>query len=372
MRAKGHATVGCLDDDDLPAAAYQQAFLNVFRAGYPINVLDLQQPLQTGTADFFNAALQLFKDHCGEDSVYVVSVLGGQSSYKSSILGALLGCQFSTGMGRCSRGIQASLHALTHHGEQDSKCDKQWVLVLDTEGTCGLEVAQHLAATGACGFHADVAYDNRIGMWAFGISHCVLFCAAGELHKTMQDQLQMCAYAMLVMEQVMPTNQLIFAVNVSLRNARALSVAHSGVQLAVDSAAKKYAVQHKTAHYFRIALLSDEQRCFQNEYSKCMAELKGKLISRPAHAKFTSLWEWAAQRSRFGEALLHHDFATSTRNLDAYFAYIELNDFDLTAAAVARSEDGAAGGASGCVPSRAERLAHERDRHPGHQRHHLG
>jgi hypothetical protein len=42
--------------------------------------------------------------------IIVVSVMGTQSSYKSTLLNTMYGSCFGTGSGRCTRGIQLSLH----------------------------------------------------------------------------------------------------------------------------------------------------------------------------------------------------------------------------------------------------------------------
>ena len=50
-----------------------------------------------------NVALDSFKSF--PQKVCVVSVLGPQSSGKSTLLNFLFGCSFTTSIGRCTRGV---------------------------------------------------------------------------------------------------------------------------------------------------------------------------------------------------------------------------------------------------------------------------
>ena len=61
-----------------------------------------------------------------------MSVLGPQSSGKSTLLNFLFGCKFGTGTGRCTKGIYANWINVSHP-------DYDMILVLDTEGLQGTE-----------------------------------------------------------------------------------------------------------------------------------------------------------------------------------------------------------------------------------------
>jgi pantothenate kinase-related protein Tda10 len=79
--------------------------------------------MQVGT---FRKAFQTINDNC-----LVISILGPQSSGKSTLLNFLFGCDFSVSEGRCTRGLYGTYFRLS--GEQGSG-NSSSILVIDTEG----------------------------------------------------------------------------------------------------------------------------------------------------------------------------------------------------------------------------------------------
>jgi ABC-type lipoprotein export system ATPase subunit len=70
-----------------------------------------------------------------EERVIVISVLGPQSSGKSTLLNFLFGCDFAVSEGRCTRGIYGTYFKFNKEKKAMKKfknCDG--VFVLDTEG----------------------------------------------------------------------------------------------------------------------------------------------------------------------------------------------------------------------------------------------
>jgi predicted GTPase len=61
------------------------------------------------------------------ERIFVISVLGPQSSGKSTLLNYLFGCQFFASVGRCTRGVYGSLVKVNHSFYK-------YLLILDTEG----------------------------------------------------------------------------------------------------------------------------------------------------------------------------------------------------------------------------------------------
>ena len=64
--------------------------------------------------------------------VFVLSVLGLQSTGKSTLMNTLFGVQFSVSAGRCTRG--AFMQLLPVHSSLQRKCKYQYFLIIDTEG----------------------------------------------------------------------------------------------------------------------------------------------------------------------------------------------------------------------------------------------
>ncbi|KAM4564748.1 interferon-induced very large GTPase 1-like [Fundulus diaphanus] len=68
----------------------------------------------------------------GDQKVFVLSVLGLQSSGKSTMLNAMFGLQFAVSAGRCTRGAFMQMVKISQEIRKDFKFD--YLLVVDTEG----------------------------------------------------------------------------------------------------------------------------------------------------------------------------------------------------------------------------------------------
>lgn len=106
--------------------------------------------------------------------LFVISVIGVQSSAKSTLLNYLFGCDFATSSGRCTRGLYATL--MDAPGRQ--------LLILDTEGLMSLEAA------------GGNVFDAQLALMAMACSHLVLINHKGELSRQLQDLLEVCLFAM--------------------------------------------------------------------------------------------------------------------------------------------------------------------------------
>ncbi|TRZ06201.1 hypothetical protein HGM15179_020906, partial [Zosterops borbonicus] len=98
--------------------------------GYPVELMDGDAsyvPLRWVGAIFDRLIKRL-----GDKRVFVLSVLGIQSTGKSTLLNAMFGLQFSVSAGRCTRGAFMQLIPVGQELQQDLGFD--FVLVVDTEG----------------------------------------------------------------------------------------------------------------------------------------------------------------------------------------------------------------------------------------------
>eukprot|EP00747_Dinoflagellata_sp_TGD_P009387 gnl/TRDRNA2_/TRDRNA2_118916_c0_seq1.p1 gnl/TRDRNA2_/TRDRNA2_118916_c0~~gnl/TRDRNA2_/TRDRNA2_118916_c0_seq1.p1 ORF type:complete len:1382 (-),score=311.68 gnl/TRDRNA2_/TRDRNA2_118916_c0_seq1:277-4380(-) len=123
-----------------------------------------------------NFLVEVLKDLGAQHNreLMVISVIGVQSSAKSTLLNYLFGCGFATSAGRCTRGLYCSL----------MECHDKTLLLLDTEGLMSLE------AQGG-----DV-FDAQLALMAMASSHMVLINHKGELSRQLQDLLEVCLFAM--------------------------------------------------------------------------------------------------------------------------------------------------------------------------------
>lgn len=102
--------------------------VHVLLEGYPIELMDGRS--NSVPLEWIKAVLAELKHVVGKSlSLKVISVLGVESSGKSTLLNIMFGCQFPIGSGRCTRGIYIYLLKVN-----PDKTNLDYVLVVDTEG----------------------------------------------------------------------------------------------------------------------------------------------------------------------------------------------------------------------------------------------
>ncbi|XP_046849934.1 interferon-induced very large GTPase 1-like [Xenia sp. Carnegie-2017] len=119
---------------DIPVNDYAGAAAKILLSGEPLELLDGNSsyiPMK-----WFNDVYEELEKRTNNASIYVISVLGIQSSGKSTMLNTMFGLQFPVSAGRCTRGAFASLVPLSHQLKCDSNFD--YVLIIDTEGLKGM------------------------------------------------------------------------------------------------------------------------------------------------------------------------------------------------------------------------------------------
>ncbi|KAG7326088.1 hypothetical protein KOW79_011013 [Hemibagrus wyckioides] len=126
----------------------------------------------------------------GDQRVFVLSVLGIQSSGKSTMLNAMFGLQFAVSAGRCTRGAFMQLVRVSEEMKDELKFD--YILVVDTEGLRALELA------GKSTQH----HDNELATFVVGLGNLTLINIFGENPAEMQDILQIVVQAFLRMKKV--------------------------------------------------------------------------------------------------------------------------------------------------------------------------
>ncbi|XP_065486514.1 interferon-induced very large GTPase 1-like [Caloenas nicobarica] len=157
-------------------------------SGYPIELMD-------GDASYVplrwvGAIFDRLIEKLGDKRVFVLSVLGIQSTGKSTLLNAMFGLQFNVSAGRCTRGAFMQLIKLDKVLQQDLGFD--YMLVVDTEGLRAIEVANK----------QSLNHNNELATFVIGIGNMTLINIFGENPSEMQDVLQIAVQAFLRMKQV--------------------------------------------------------------------------------------------------------------------------------------------------------------------------
>ncbi|XP_043337807.1 interferon-induced very large GTPase 1-like [Cervus canadensis] len=156
-------------------------------SGVPIELMDgdvSYVPLRWVAAVFDKLSEKL-----GNKRLFVLSVLGLQSSGKSTLLNALFGLQFTVSAGRCTRGAYMQLLKVEETFTAELGFD--FMLVVDTEGLRAPELS-----------NKSQNHDNELATFVIGLGNLTLINIMGENPSEMQDILQIVVQAFLRMKQV--------------------------------------------------------------------------------------------------------------------------------------------------------------------------
>ncbi|KAI2666988.1 Interferon-induced very large GTPase 1 [Labeo rohita] len=157
-------------------------------SGFPLELMD-------GDAAhvpviWISAVLDQLIQKLGDQRVFVLSILGIQSSGKSTMLNAMFGLQFAVSAGRCTRG--AFMQLVRVSDEMKTQMNFDYILVVDTEGLGALELAGR----------ATRHQVNELATFVVGLANLTLINIFGENTSEMQDILQIVVQVFMRMKKV--------------------------------------------------------------------------------------------------------------------------------------------------------------------------
>uniref|UniRef100_A0A8C5FSG8 Uncharacterized protein n=1 Tax=Gadus morhua TaxID=8049 RepID=A0A8C5FSG8_GADMO len=158
--------------------------------GFPLELVDGEAsgiPL-AWVKDVFS---ELRKMVVPESKIRVVTVLGIQSTGKSTLLNTMFGVQFAVSSGRCTRGAFMLLIRVNKEYSKEMNCD--FLIILDTEGLKSLELVQ---------LEDSYEHDNELATIVVGLSDITIINIAMENMTNMKDILQIVVHAFLRMKEV--------------------------------------------------------------------------------------------------------------------------------------------------------------------------
>ncbi|KAJ4948764.1 hypothetical protein JOQ06_020287, partial [Pogonophryne albipinna] len=126
-----------------------------------------------------------------KNKILVVTVLGVQSTGKSTLLNTIFGVQFAVSSGRCTRGAFMLLIKINEDVKKDLNCD--FMVIIDTEGLKSPELAQ---------LDNSYEHDNELATLVVGLSDITIMNIAMENSTDMKDILQIVVHAFLRMKEV--------------------------------------------------------------------------------------------------------------------------------------------------------------------------
>ncbi|KAG6925033.1 upregulator of cell proliferation, partial [Chelydra serpentina] len=158
--------------------------------GFPLELIDgdvSNIPLQWVT----DVLTQLHAKLGGRSKMLVLTVLGGQSTGKSTLLNTMFGLQFAVSSGRCTRGAFMSVIKVAENFRQELGCD--FILVIDTEGLKAPELAM---------LEDSYQRDNELATLVIGLSDITIINMALENATDMTRVLQMTLDTLLKMKKI--------------------------------------------------------------------------------------------------------------------------------------------------------------------------
>ncbi|XP_016307196.1 interferon-induced very large GTPase 1-like isoform X2 [Sinocyclocheilus anshuiensis] len=312
------------DFSSLPSFAAQMMI-----SGFPLELMD-------GDAAhvpviWISAVLDQLIKKLGDQSVFVLSVLGIQSSGKSTMLNAMFGLQFAVSAGRCTRGAFMQLIRVSDEMKTLMKFD--YFLVVDTEGLRALELA------GRSTRH----HDNELATFVVGLGKLTLINIFGENPAEMQDILQIVVQAFLRMKKVRLNPSCVFVhQNVSDLTAGEKNMeGRRRLQETLDEMTKLAAKEEEcAAECFSDVIRFDVQKDVKYfaqlwegsppmakpnpNYCENIQELKETIMSHASESHGMRLKDLKDRIKDLWEALLNERFVFSFRNSLEISAYRKL------------------------------------------------
>nr|XP_024656120.1 interferon-induced very large GTPase 1-like [Maylandia zebra] len=167
---------------------YPELAADLMISGYPVELMDGDAGHVPLT--WISGLLDEVIKKLGDQRVFVLSVLGVQSSGKSTMLNAMFGLQFAVSSGRCTKGAFMQLVKVSEEIKKDFQFD--YFLVVDTEGLRALELAGN----------STRHHDNELATFVVGLGNMTLINIFGENPAEMQDVLQIVVQAFMRMKKV--------------------------------------------------------------------------------------------------------------------------------------------------------------------------
>ena len=200
--------------------------------GFPLELMngDSSSIQLTWVKAVFTSLEKLLK----KQKIFVVSVLGVQSSGKSTLLNAMFGLQFAASAGRCTRGVFAQLIRVDK--ESNGNLPFDYIMVIDTEGLRATEVEDGI-----------FKHDNEIATFVTGLGDVTIMNIKGENYSDIKDVIQISVHAFLRMKLVARdkrcdkscifVHQNVSAINATEKN----MIGNHKLQESLDEAAKEAA-----------------------------------------------------------------------------------------------------------------------------------
>ncbi|KAM9718170.1 up-regulator of cell proliferation isoform 2-T2 [Menidia menidia] len=278
---------------------------------------------------------QLNKLVSPQNKILVVTVLGVQSTGKSTLLNTMFGVQFAVSSGRCTRGAFMLLIKVNQDIKTLLNCD--FMVIIDTEGLKSPELAQ---------LDNSHEHDNELATLVVGLSDMTIVNIAMENSTEIKDILQIVVHAFLRMKEVgkKPKCQFVHQ-NVSDVSAHGKNLRDRKLLLQqlneMTQAAAKMEKKEKNKSFTDVMEYSpDTGNCYvpglwngnppmapvNAGYSEAVYELKKNIFQQLGtfQSSATNILEFIEWMTSLWNSVKHENFLFSFRNSLVADAYIRL------------------------------------------------
>ncbi|XP_071330444.1 interferon-induced very large GTPase 1-like isoform X2 [Trachinotus anak] len=298
---------------------YPELAAELMISGHPMELMDGDAGHVPLT--WISSLLEEVIKRLGDRRVFVLSVLGVQSSGKSTMLNAMFGLQFAVSAGRCTKGAFMQLVKVSEEMKKDFRFD--YVLVVDTEGLRALELAGN----------TTLHHDNELATFVVGLGNMTLINIFGENPADMQDILQIVVQAFMRMKKVKLSPSCVF-VHQNVTDIAAAEKNMDGkrrLQEKLDQMAQLAAKEEVCdAECFSDVIAFDVQKDVKYfaqlwegsppmappnpGYSESVQELKNIILSKASQSAGITLSQFKSKVQDLWKALMNEHFVFSFKN----------------------------------------------------------
>ncbi|CAJ0843131.1 1865_t:CDS:2 [Entrophospora sp. SA101] len=268
--------------------------------------------------------------------IFVVSILGLQSSGKSTLLNALFACRFAVSVGRCTRGLFMRLLFLEKNLSDQLGVDA--FVLIDTEG---------LGAPEKMDDPESEKKDRILATFAMGVSNLTILNVLGESTRDLTEILQIAIVTMARLEEAGIAPDIMMVQHVSERNAARLSEPEEKFRAALQEAlkiAKEQDIEMGISNTDCLQILDErikkgqllkQFRPFKNgatayappseQYHEDVVNLYNSIINdcKNSQSKI-EFSKWHSLIQDYWNAVSHEDFAVRFKNIREIYEFIDL------------------------------------------------
>ena len=168
---------------------FPQIMADLMSEGYPVELMDgdaAHVPITWVLA----VIGRLKEKNMEKQSIFVISMLGIQSTGKSTLLNTIFGLHFNVNTGRCTRGAYFQLLSFDSELRKEVGCDH--ILIVDTEGLRAPELH----------YKEQQKHDNELATFVIGLADLTIINIYGETPGELTDILQTAVHAFIRMKNV--------------------------------------------------------------------------------------------------------------------------------------------------------------------------